>query len=153
MGTLTPATLDITISRASGFQQDLALRCAGGAVELQGYRFAAQLWSLDGATKYLDLAIPMLWTAGGQLRLLLSQAVAEGIVTETEAISGGDAAETADPPELSGGDAAVVFAEPPLSGGRAWMGVLPELSRWDLLQRNPAGQLQLLLRGTATLVS
>lgn len=151
MTTPTPATLDITISRQTGFLQDLLLRCADSPQHLLGYRFAAQLWSVDGALKYLDLAIPMVVTPGGIIRLLLTQAVAEGIVTVDEAITGGDAAETGGAPELSGGDAAAAYAPEPLSGGRAWMGVLPELSRWDLLQRNPGGRLQLLLRGTATL--
>jgi hypothetical protein len=154
MTTPAPAELNITISRESGFQQDLELRCDGGgsAQHLRGYRFAAQLWSLDRSERYLSLEVPPLWTPGGRLRLLLSQAVAQGIVDDLNTVSGGDAAETGAAPELGGGDAATVFSDEPLCGGGAWIGVLPDVSRWDLLQVNPSHQQLILLRGIATLV-
>ena len=154
MTTPSPATLNLTISRASGFLQDLQLRCDGGsrAVVLQGMAFWAQLWAVDRSVKYVDLAIPVLQQDDGQLSLLMSAAVSQGILTDTEDISGGTAPVTGDPPELSGGEAATVFATEALSGARAWMGVLPDLTVWDLLCRRTDGTLHTLLRGSATLV-
>ena len=154
MTTPSPAVLNLTISRESGFLQDLQLRCAGGSVpvQLEGYQYLAQLWSLDRATHYLDLEVPVINGGDGSAVLQLRQAVAQGIVTDTTDISGGDAAATGDPPELSGGAAPTVFTGEGLRGGRAWMGLLAETTRWDLLQINPSGKRTVLLRGIATLV-
>jgi hypothetical protein len=154
MTTPSPATFDLTISRGSGFLQDIQLRCDGGstAVKLQGYRYLAQLWALDRSTHYLNLEVPVVNSGDGGLTLQLTSAVARGILTSDEPISGGDADETGDPPALSGGSAATVFATEPLSGGAAWIGLLPEVTRWDLLQINPSEKRMVLLRGTATLV-
>lgn len=155
MSTPAPAGLNLTISRQSGFLQDIQLRCSGGAnaVALNGFTFWAQLWANDRSVKYVDLSVPITASSTGELLVQMTAAVAQGILTDTVDISGGDAAETGDPPALSGDDAAVVYSDPPLSGGRAWMGVLPESTAWDLLQRSPGGQLQVLLRGSATLVA
>lgn len=155
MTTPTPATLNLTISRQSGFLQDIQLRCDGGAaaVNLLGTTLWAQLWDPNRSTKYVDLAVPITATATGELIVQMTAAVARGIVTDATAIDGGTAAITGNPPELSAGDAAVVYAAEVLSGGGAWLGVLPDSTVWDLLQRNPAGRLQVLLRGTAALVA
>lgn len=155
MSTPAPATRNLTISRQSGFLQDIQLRCDGGAaaVALNGTTLWAQLWANDRSVKYVDLAVPIIASASGELLVQMTAAVAQGILTDTTDISGGDAAETGDPPVLSGDDAAVVYGDPPLSGGRAWMGMLPETTAWDLLQRTPGGRLQVLLRGSATLTA
>lgn len=155
MSTPAPATLNLTISRQSGFLQDIQLRCGGGtaAVALNGTALWAQLWALDRSIKYVDLSVPITASATGELLVQMTAAVAQGILTNTTDISGGDATETGDPPALSGDDAAVIYSNPPLSGGRAWIGVLPETTAWDLLQRNPSGRLQVLLRGSATLTA
>jgi hypothetical protein len=155
MTTPAPAIRNVTISRSSGFLQDIQLRCDGGsaAALLRGYRFLAQLWALDRSTRYLDLDVPVVDSNDGQLTLQLRSAVARGILTSTVVISGGDASETGAPPELSGGSASTVFADEALSGGGAWVGVLPTVTRWDLLQINPSDKRMVLLRGTATLTA
>jgi hypothetical protein len=155
MTTPSPATFDLPISRDSGFLQDIQLRCHGGsaAVMLQGYRYLAQLWALDRSTHYLDLEVPVVDGGNGGLTLQLTSAVARGILTSDEPISGGNADETGDPPPLSGGSAATVFSSEPLSGGAAWIGLLPDVTHWDLLQINPSEKRMVLLRGIATLVA
>lgn len=154
MTTPAPADLNLTISRQSGFLQDIQLRCDGGtaAVNLQGMTLWAQLWDEDRSVKYVDLTVPITASATGELVVQMTTAVSQGILTDTTAISGGDADGTGDPPELSGGEAPTVFEDPALSGARAWMGVLPDQTAWDLLLRQPGGQLKVLLRGGATLV-
>jgi hypothetical protein len=154
MTTPTPAPLNLTLSRSSGFTQDLLVRSAGSGqpLRLRGYRFYAQLWAMDRSLHYLDLEVPVVEASGGTLLLQLRSAVSQGILTETNALSGGDAEQTGTPPELSGGAADTSFSAAPLSGGRAWMGVLPPLSRWDLLRVN-GGNRRVWLRGVATLVA
>lgn len=153
MTTPAPAELNLTISRQSGFLQDIQLRCDDGqsVAALLGYRFWAQLWDQDRSVKYVDLSVPVVAAANGDLVLEMTEAVAQGILTGAEVISGGSAAATGGPPELSGDDAAVVYTGDVLSGGRAWIGLLPESTAWDLLMETSGGQLQVLLRGTASL--
>lgn len=155
MTTPSPDELNLTISRESGFLQDLQLRCHGGSspVQLQGYQHLAQLWALDRSIHYLDLEVPVVDEGDGRVTLQLREAVSQGILTDATDITGGDATATGDPPELSGGVAATIFSSEPLRGGRAWTGVLPTTSRWDLLQINPSGRRLVLLRGIATLVA
>ena len=153
MTTPTPAELDIEISRSSGFQQGLQIRCQGGtsAVDLRGYRFYAQLWNADGTVRYLSLEVPFVVIEDGLLQLLLRDAVTSGLLTGDDVLSGGAAGFDDPAPLLSGGTAPSTGV--PISGGRAFSLVMPSVTRWDLLMVQPSGRLQTLLRGIATLVA
>lgn len=152
MSTPAPAVLNLTLSRTTGFSQDLQLRCDDGAaaVVLGGHAFYAQLWSLDRVIRYVDLEVPITDAGEGRLTLLLSQAVAQGLA-DTTPITGGEAELDVEATLLEGGEAGTAYAEEGLSGGRAFIGSLPPLVRWDLLMVSADGHRLLLLRGTATL--